>query len=246
MTLHILDSVPSTNQYCELLDLSQVEEFAIFAAHEQTAGIGQRGNCWVSAPHENLTGSVILKPHFLPFADQFRLTQAVSLALIDFLDPFLPNHCKLQIKWPNDIYVDTKKICGILISNQIKGEHMGTSIIGIGLNVNQTQFPDWVPNPVSLRQITGETYTPDQLWTDIVDAISSRYEQLRLQIGSFEQLDHDYLSRLMNWKREATYLYDNKKINATIEGINRYGHLQLTDAEGNYFSCQMQEVKLVL
>lgn len=247
MELHILDSVPSTNQYCELLDLSQVGEFAVFAAHAQTSGIGQRGNCWASAPHENLTGSIILKPRFLPFADQFRLTQTVSLALIDFLSSLLPNGSGLlQIKWPNDIYVGLKKICGILISNRIQGEHMGVSIVGIGLNVNQTEFPDWVPNPTSLRQITGNTYTPDKLWSPLADALECRYSQLRNQPESFEQLGHVYLSRLMNWHKEATYLYQNRKINATIEGVNRYGHLQLTTADGNRLSCQMQEIKLVL
>lgn len=246
MVLHILDSVPSTNQYCELLDLSHVEEFAVFAAHEQSAGIGQRGNCWVSAPNENLTGTIILKPGFLLFADQFRLTQAVSLALTDFLQPLLrANKDMLRIKWPNDIYIADKKICGILISNRIKGNHMDTSLVGIGLNVNQTQFPNWVPNPISLRQLTKKEYDPDGLWISLVDAVQKRYRQLMLPDTAL-QIEQDYLSRLMNFHRSATYLYHGKIINATIHGVNPYGHLQLIDDKGNAVSCQMQEIKLII
>lgn len=247
MALHIFDSVPSTNQYCELLDLSQVEEFAIYAAHEQTAGIGQRGNCWASEPGKNLTGSLILKPDFLPFADQYKLTQAVSLALTDFLLPLLPiTTASVKIKWPNDIYVGQSKICGILISNRIQGEHISASIIGIGLNVNQELFPKWVPNPVSLRQLTGAEYEPDTLWADLLNAIKRRYLQLQQTWNNYQLVEEEYLARLLNWNQEAAYLYRGEIINATIRGINRFGHLLLTDSEGNCITCQMQEIKLIL
>lgn len=244
MALHILDSVPSTNQYCELLDLSQVEEFAVYAAHEQTAGIGQRGHGWAAEPRQNLTGSIILKPAFLPFADQFRLTQAVSLALTDFLRPLLgATSDQLRIKWPNDIYVGKHKICGILISTKIKSNAMDTAIVGIGLNINQMQFPDWVPNPVSLRQLTGVTCEPDTLWNGLIEALQVRYRQLQ-QPGAAGPIEQDYLAQLMNYRQRAAYIYRGATIHATIQGVNRYGHLQLTDDAGRTLSCQLQEIKL--
>ena len=152
------DSLESTNKYCELLNLGETEEFTVIVAKEQTAGIGQRGNHWAAAPGQNLTFSVVLRPAFLPAADQYALTKAVSLAIVDTLAPLLPQRAEeVRIKWPNDIYVDDRKICGILINNHLQQERIAATVVGIGLNVNQRTFPDWVPNPTSLALLTGNT-----------------------------------------------------------------------------------------
>ena len=180
--IHKLDSVESTNKYCEALDLAQVEDFTCYWALVQTAGIGQRGNHWASAPGENLTFSHVLHPTFLPADRQFKLTQTLSLAICDFLSP-LTSHLSPFIKWPNDIYVDGKKICGTLISAHITTQAIrqsynqaiiASAICGIGLNVNQTSFPDWVPNPTSLSLLMGNHYDLEPLLQQLLQCIEVR------------------------------------------------------------------------
>lgn len=242
MTLHTFPSLPSTNQYCELLDLREVEEFAVYQALEQTAGIGQQGNCWASAAGQNLTFSLILKPAFLPFADQFLLTMAVSLGIADCLSALLPAE-SIRIKWPNDLYASGRKICGILTSNRIHGNRIASSIVGIGLNVNQTDFPSWVPNPVSVCQLTGRTADLPSLLEHTVGSIESRYRQLAH--GSTAALEDDYLDRLLNLGTETRYCYRGAEVLATITGVNRFGHLTLVTSDGRHLSCQMKEIALL-
>ena len=176
MDLRLFDSLESTNKYCELLDLSAVGEFTVVCAREQTAGIGQRGNVWHSEPGKNLTFSLVLKPTFLPFEQQYMLTKTVSLGVADCLIPLLPVGQEVSIKWPNDIYIGMGKVCGILISNHVSGSSLSSSVVGIGLNVNQTAFPEWIPNPVSLKQVTGQEEALEPLLLRLVDCIAFRYE----------------------------------------------------------------------
>ena len=123
MKIEKFDTLPSTNQYCELLNLSETEEFTVIVARTQTAGIGQRGNHWEAEPGKNLTFSLVLKPTWLPIVDQYQLTKAVSLGIADYLMPQITEGNKrVRIKWPNDIYVDNRKICGILITHRIAGD----------------------------------------------------------------------------------------------------------------------------
>ena len=238
------DSLASTNQYCELLNLGEVEEFTVVVAREQTAGIGQRGNHWEAESGKNLTFSLVLKPVFLAVADQYQLTKAVSLAVTDWLAPFVPQgERRVKIKWPNDIYVDDKKICGMLISNHVAGDRLSTSIVGIGLNVNQWVFPDWVPNPTSLCLLTGKEWSLEELLTGILTAIQTRYEELRREpLGA---LDTAYLTRLLRHGERAKYRYQNQSIEATITGVNRFGHLQLITPAGERLSCQMKEIQFL-
>ncbi|MCQ2296536.1 MAG: biotin--[acetyl-CoA-carboxylase] ligase [Bacteroidales bacterium] len=239
MIIETFDSLPSTNQYCELLDLSQTEEFSVIYARQQTAGIGQRGNCWDSQPDKNLTFSLILKPSFLPAAEQYMLTKVVSLGITDCLQSLIPGGNIIKIKWPNDIYINDHKVCGILISNKLSRTHLSASIVGIGLNVNQTEFPSWVPNPISLKQITGEELFLRPLLENIVQAIQTRYRQLPTNPAI---LDQEYLSRLLRLHQPARYLYHGEAITATIQGVNQYGHLLLTTSEGRPLTCQLKEL----
>lgn len=238
------DSLASTNQYCELLNLPEVEEFTVIVARSQSAGIGQRGNHWEAEPGKNLTFSLVLKPVFLPVADQYQLTQAVSLAVADWLAPLVPQGAsRVRIKWPNDIYVDNNKICGMLITNRVTGDRLSANIVGIGLNVNQRVFPDWVPNPTSLSLLTGREWPLEELLTGLLAAIQTRYEELRREpLGSLEA---PYLARLLRRGEKATYLYQSQTIEATITGVNRFGHLQLVTPAGEQLSCQMKEIQFL-
>lgn len=241
MRLYAYDTLPSTHQHCELLNLTQEEEFTVVWAQEQTAGIGQKGNHWESRKGENLTLSLILHPTLLPVADQYMLTKVLSLAMLDLLTPLLPQ-LRVDIKWPNDIYVNGKKICGILVSHQISGETIHSSICSIGLNVNQTIFSEWIPNPTSLALLTRKRYESKSLLENLVTAIEKRYGQLRDH--KWDLLDKEYLSHLLNFQEEAQYIYETHTIFATIHGVNRFGHLQLVTREGEQISCEMKEIRL--
>lgn len=138
--------------------LDVLDNLSVVAARTQTSGRGQGDHTWTSEPGQNLTFTVILKfPPCAPLAasEILRITQAVTHALREYL---LSKGVAARIKWPNDIYVGDKKICGILIENILGGKQVAASMVGIGLNLNQSRFPADLPNPVSLRQVTGRRY----------------------------------------------------------------------------------------
>ena len=232
-----LDSVESTNKYCEVLDLAEVEDFTCYWALEQTAGIGQRGNHWHSAPGLNLTFSLVIKPVWLAAARQFMLTQTISLAITDLLATYhLPQ--TTHIKWPNDIYVGRKKISGTLTSARLAGDYIASAICGIGLNVNETDFPDRVPNPTSLRQLTGETYDPEEVLHTLLACIEHRYNALR----DGADISAEYLGLLLGRGEQRRYTYLGQPVTATIEGVDDYGRLLLTTDEGSQLCCNMKEL----
>ena len=123
------------------------------------------------------------------------------------------------------------------------GQSLSASVVGIGLNVNETDFPDWVPNPVSLKQAAGETLPLGMVLERVVDGIAIRYRQLAEEaVSGHFRLDGDYQSRLLNLGVEMPYLYRNTAIRATIRGVNRFGHLELVTHEGESIVCQLKEL----
>ena len=141
-----LESVDSTNEEAKR-HISDIDNLSVLSALEQTAGRGQRGNKWTSNTGENLMFSIVLKDPKISARDQFVLNEIASLAVVDFLSM---HGITARIKWPNDIYVGSKKICGILIENSLQGSAISSSIIGIGLNINQRNFNVNLPNPTSM------------------------------------------------------------------------------------------------
>lgn len=245
MTIHSFDSLESTNKYCEALDLAEVEDFTCYWALEQTAGIGQRGNHWHSAPGQNLTFSLVLHPAFLPAARQFCLTQALSLGIKDFIESIVsidPIVTIASIKWPNDIYVDGHKICGTLVSTRLQGNAIASAVCGIGLNVNEREFPSWVPHPTSLGLLTGQNYALESLLRQLLACIEKRYNDLKTGIDP----EPEYLAHLMNLHVPARYIYNKEEIAATITGVDPHGRLLLTAADGRSLSCGMKEIQFVL
>ena len=254
MKIERLDSVESTNKYCEALNLTEVEDFTCYWALKQTAGIGQRGNHWHSAPGENLTFSLVLKPTWLPAERQFKLTQAISLATTDFLATYHLPHTT-HIKWPNDIYVGNRKICGTLItarlttlaikqSNNQAFKHsniqaiIATAICGIGLNVNETLFPDWVPNPTSLRLLTGKSHDLGEALRALLQCIERRYMALR----DGADIEAEYLGLLLGRGEAKRYTHLGQPVTATITGVDEYGRLLLTAEDGSQLCCNMKEL----
>ena len=192
--LIILKEVDSTNTFLKntLSNSKPLPEGTVIMAESQYAGRGQQQNRWHSDAGKNLTFSILLKPSFLAISDQFDLTRAISLGVYDALYPLLGEG--LKIKWPNDIYYNDMKLGGMLIENAIQGSQIKHSIIGIGLNINQDNFPENVPNAASIKQILQRDYDLRQILSDICSHIEAWY--LKLKAGQVDVVRKEYLSRL--------------------------------------------------
>jgi BirA family biotin operon repressor/biotin-[acetyl-CoA-carboxylase] ligase len=198
---------------------SSAIEGTVVITSNQTAGRGQRGNVWHVEPNQNITMSIILKPGFLMISEQFFLNVIVSLAILDVLAEFFNE--ATHIKWPNDILVHEKKICGILIENQLRGKNMETSVIGIGLNVNQTNsLPE---NATSLAKESKRLWDLDELFGKILGRLESRYLQLKQQ--KFVVLKTEYLENLYRKNQKHVFQTDSETFKGEITGVDDQGKL---------------------
>ena len=237
-----LDTVDSTNAF--LLRQREAERAGrVVLAREQTAGKGMGSNSWESQPGSNLTFSMGVDLSFLKAADQFLLSQAVPLGLLDCLDTLLPPE-KLFVKWPNDLLFDGRKLCGILISSSIHGMEMGVSVIGIGLNVNQTQFLDWPTHPISLRMILEKEVPLEPLLHDLVDAVEARVEALKSPEG-IEKTQMDYLRRLFLYHQWGDFETREGHVKLFVEGIDHFGRLITSDEQGITRVYDLKELHLL-
>lgn len=237
-----VESVDSSNNYAlDLIKESKVIEGTVVWALEQTKGRGQRDNYWESEKGKNLTFSVILFPEFLDVEEQFLLSKAVSLGIVDFVKTYTEN---VSIKWANDIYVNDKKIAGILIENSIIGNKILSSVVGIGLNINQTVFISNAPNPVSLKLITGNDYDLEESLRLLCNFIESRY--LQLKTNDITQLNYDYLNTLYRYNAFYTYESDRKQFTAKITGIAKSGRLILETKQGEIKEFDFNDVLFVI
>ena len=187
----------------------------------QTSGRGQRGNKWESQPGKNLTFSLIFKPFFLAVKDQFKLNEAVSNGIADYVTKKVAE--KVHIKWPNDILVQDKKICGMLIENHLSGEEIIYSVVGIGLNVNQLFFPHLQAG--SLKACTGMEYELAHELTELLGEVEARYLQLRR--GSLSGLEESYLQRLYRKDEIHSFSAEGKVFDGMITGVSDAGQLQM-------------------
>lgn len=174
--IHISET-SSTNSYLQTFCAKEkAGEFTTVVADFQTSGRGQRGNSWESDPAKNLLFSFVLFPEFLEARRQFLISQLASLAIKEELETYITD---VSIKWPNDIYWKEKKICGILIENDLMGCNLSQSIAGIGININQEAFYGPAPNPVSIYQITGKRYDSFEILRNIMLRVQSYYDLLK-------------------------------------------------------------------
>jgi len=203
----------------------------------QTAGRGQKGNAWESEYGKNLIFSVLLRPFNLPAKRQFSISEATSLALKQTLDTYISD---VSVKWPNDVYYKDGKIAGVLIENYLKGNDISYSIIGIGLNVNQICFSSDAPNPVSLKQITGQDYAPEQILEQFSIHFNARCELLAQ--GSYAQIHANYLLEL--YRKQGFYRYKDStaSFEAEIAGVEPDGHLLLKRRDGSLCRYAFKEV----
>lgn len=236
-----LEEAKSTNTYL-LEHAPSLSDKTVVYTYRQTAGRGQKGNSWESEPGMNLAFSLMLKNPPVEVRKQFYISEAVSVAICDFLSQFADG---FKVKWPNDIYHHDNKICGILIENSLDGKQIAHSVIGVGININQTRFVSDAPNPVSLKQITGNDYDLDQLLHDVCQRMS---DLCLLEPDTLDDLHNRYMrslyrndGRLYPWQ-----LPDGTIIEAAIDHVAPDGMLTLRHADGSLHNYAFKEVKHII
>ena len=189
-----LASTDSTNEEAKRR-ISDIDNLSVVSALEQTSGRGQRGNQWYSAPGQNLLFSIVLKSPSLKAKNHFALNEMAALSVTDFLSAY---GIKAEIKWPNDIYVGEKKICGMLIENSFLGNAISSSIIGIGLNINQRNFNVSLPNPTSLVLCSAqdEPLDIDRCLCRFMDIFTSYHDRFLTSDSDLSPLRQHYLDAL--------------------------------------------------
>lgn len=266
-----LESVDSTNEECRR-HISDIDNLSVVSALSQTSGRGQRGNTWCSAPGENLTFSIVLKfpagrvgagvaggLEPIQAYDQFVLSEIIALSVVDLLAGY---DIQAMIKWPNDIYVGDRKICGILIENSVRGEWLSHSIVGIGLNVNQRNFDVNLPNPTSMvicrnyqearsdcpaNEALGDFGLQPLLeeFMEIFKAYLDRFCHIR---GGYARLRQMYLSHL--WRKDEPAQYIDKKssreFTGTIRGLSDMGNLLIKTEDGILQEFSFNEISYLL
>ena len=230
-----LDTADSTNNEAKRR-LQDLDNLSVLSALEQTAGRGQRGNTWSAKPGENLTFSIIMKfgedgfPEVRAL-DQFVISEIAALSIVDTLAEY---GIIAKIKWPNDIYVGDSKICGILIENSLRDTALASSIIGIGLNVNQTVFNPSLPNPTSMSMLNpGQSFGLDRLLEDVMAVFGSYCTRYMNITGGYTRLRRLYLAQLWRIKEDSSFIdtLTGGTFRGRIKGISEIGHLLVEDIE---------------
>ncbi len=237
-----LQETASTNTF--LRDLQQKErqpEGCVIVADAQLAGRGQKGNSWEAERGKNLTFSMLLYPCHLLASHSFILSQAVSLAVVE---TFETQTSDFFIKWPNDIYWKEKKIGGMLIENDLHGKYLDSSIVGIGLNINQQKFISDAPNPISLAQITGREFLLPEWLDRVCGRIVFRYEQTKSADGR-KDIEQEYADRLFRKGGYFPFRDRTGIFQACIKEIRPSGHLVLQRTDGAERMYAFKEVEFL-
>ena len=233
--IHI-NETDSTNRWLrDYAPLEHAEDVVVITDY-QTAGKGCGTNSWESERGKNLTFSLLIHPQDIPANRQFHITEVVSVALCQTLESYIYN--KVEIKWPNDIYVGDRKICGILIENRLQGSVIKDSIIGIGLNVNQREFRSDAPNPVSLWQLLGHETDRDELMQKFLSCLTV--------VSAAENTVSDYRKRLFRRGKTAVYAAGAERFEAELIDVESDGHLVLRDEKGQRRTFAFKEVQFII
>ena len=242
--MHIikLDAIDSTNSYLRQLSaVSQLEDYTVVVAKHQRKGRGQMGANWKSQDSKNLTVSVFKDMSFLDLEYHFYISIAVSLAIFDTLKSL--NVAKLKIKWPNDILSENKKIAGVLIENVIKKNDLQASIIGFGLNINQTEFQD-LPRASSLRLITGKIFDLDEVLHLVLKHLEHYF--LLLEQQNYSKLMTAYESHLFRRNKPSTFKdAEGVLFSGFIESVSNTGTLKIRLEDEILRTFDFKEVELL-
>lgn len=235
------ETVTSTNDVAlEEIKSGKAVHGTVIYAGEQSNGRGQQGNKWVSSYDKNLTASIILYPKSLKATSQFIISKIVSVALVNLLSEYTTG---ISIKWPNDIYAGDDKIAGILIEHSIKGDSLESSVVGIGLNLNQSIFSSDLPNPVSLGMITGMEHNRETILSELCRHIDSLYHMVGK--GNFKPVDTAYRTHLYRCDKYCDYRVKGLVIKGRIEGVDEFGRLLLQDEGGAIKAYSFKEIEFI-
>ena len=262
MKVHWLKITDSTNNDA-LKNKEKEGDMTVWSAELQTAGRGQRGNKWKSRSGENLTFSILFKPENMDANAQFAISQVSAIGVADYLrDKCLD----AKVKWPNDVYVGDKKICGMLIENILSGDKLAVSVSGIGININQREFPSDLPNPTSLvlemeRRVgkTGLSFDVKEELPKVLDKIFSLYSQVRNGLTRDDEvvtgrLNAQYESMLYrlgeyHYYEETDYCGEDRigRIYGKIVGIdNKTARLRIELEDGRLREYFFKELKYII
>ena len=236
-----LEVIDSTNNYAkQQIRENDLAEGTVFLTYEQTLGRGQQQNVWESEARQNLLFSIVLCPDFIEMRRQFQLSKVVSLGIYDAINKYVSG---VKIKWPNDIYVGDRKLCGILIENSVMNGVLNNSIVGIGLNINQTVFRSDAPNPVSLKMLTNQHYDCEVILTEVLSEIDKYYCMLR--DGQDEWIDREFLTALYRLNEMHLYRSEDGLFEGQIIGVNEIGQLLIRKKDGKMLEFHFKEVEFL-
>ena len=242
MNIIKLDAIDSTNNYLKKIILNEgINDYTVVTAKFQTQGKGQLGTEWESEHSKNLICSVYKKEINIKVQDQFVISALVSLALIKTLRKV--NLSNMHIKWPNDIMSDNKKICGILIENIVKENYIKDTVIGIGLNVNQTIFNN-LPNAASIKNLIGTTCSIDEILKDLVKNIKYCFNEL--DKSSINSIFEKYEDALFRINKPSTFKNSKGEVfSGYIKGVSRSGKLNVMLEDNLVESYDLKEISML-
>ncbi|KAA3642483.1 MAG: biotin--[acetyl-CoA-carboxylase] ligase [Bacteroidetes bacterium] len=235
-----LSNLESTNSYAlELLKTKKVKEGSVFRSDFQSNGKGQQGKSWESEQGKNLLFSLVISPGLL-IENQFLISQCVALGLKNYLDSLAVG--KVEVKWPNDILINRRKVAGILIENTVEGKLISNSIIGIGLNVNQTQFETYERAAISLKQLSLADFNLDLELANLLSFIKSTFREYNIYGKSYIQTH--YLESLYGF-HQAVLLEDKLgTFKGKIAQVANHGIIQVW-RNGKLCSYDLKELKFI-
>ncbi len=238
----VLEQIGSTNDYLksQLSNFKPLPEWTAIMARHQTHGRGQRGNVWTVPPNKNITVSTLLYPKFLSLQDHFLLNMLISLGIIDWLKSL---KIDAEIKWPNDILLNGKKIAGILIENSSTSKAINHAIIGIGINVNQQEFPAEIKATASsiLKETGNEIHDLVKACEDLLQSIQNKYDAFKSEKITQEELLNLYNKLLFQRDIPAIYTSNDIQFEGIIRKVDRNGLINIESAS-ELKSYQFKEV----
>ena len=219
--LQYFDEVTSTNILLrERLQNNAAAEGLVLVAANQTHGRGQLDAVWESTAGKNLLCSVLLCPAFLEIKFQTYLNMAVCLAMFDTINKYAS---EVYIKWPNDIYINPKKVAGLLIENTLQGNNINNCIAGIGININQTEFS--VPTATSLKKETGDNIMIDEVLIELLNNINNWYGKVGLK--QWEVINNTYHKHLLGLNKPLQFKTNTHTFTGIIKGVDEHGRLMV-------------------
>lgn len=241
MNIIKLNAIESTNSYLkDLVKSTDVENYTVVVAENQTAGRGQMGSVWEVESGKALTFSALVRCSDFKVDAQFYFNMCVSLACSEVLKRHIS--ATVKVKWPNDIMADKDKIAGILIENSIRGQEVTASIVGIGINVNQVEFPFHLTSVTSLLKISGREFDKEALMIEVLHELKNQLQ--RLENKEFEAIKSDYLKSLFEFGKPRMFeTSEGEQFLGKIVDVNSAGQLVVATEQNKTREFGIKEIK---